>query len=127
MRVVLTGFQMNSINSSRKKINNDDLEDLAKLLDEIESWQKENKCVELNRGEKLNKERVVTIELPCDEYGQVNEEYFQQIVRNCQDEFIKVRMPNNIIANCVLKLILENDSPECRRRERPKTIAEYLV
>ena len=130
MRVVLTGSHRTPVREviRSEHVKDEDLEQLNRLIDEIEMWNKENSATESKRSAKLHKDRVITIELSCDEKGMVHDEdQFEKVLKKCQDEYIKVRLTNNVTPKCVLKSLSKNNSPECRRRERPKTIAEYIV
>ena len=107
-----------------------DFEELEKLLDEISEWENLNhaskRSTQIKFVEMETRNRTKTIDLVYNEHGQLDVESLQVKIESCNDEFIKIRIPNDVdTANFIT--CIQNDTSECRRRERAKTITEYFV
>lgn len=107
-----------------------DFQELNRLMFEIEAWTKENSNIAydstiVKKKRKSSNEKVATIELTND--NDLCADELEDMIAQCRDEFIKIRVIKKHFPEFVTKSMLRNDSPECRRRERPKTIVEYVL
>jgi len=108
----------NSSSSSNNEIN----------LDEFHDFNNENMLEGDTQRTPTCRTRVETFEVHCDDEGQADEERFVRLLQeNNTSEYIKVRLPCHIDTECLRRLLRHNDTPECRRREIPKTMAEFVV
>ena len=71
--------------------------------------------------------KVQTVELCFNEDNQVDTNSLHNVITSCRDEFIKVRIARGVDVDCAAVILCNNNTAECRRRERAKTIAEYIV
>lgn len=100
-----------------------EFESLQKLLKDLQEWEmKSNK--NFSQGPSVKWTRAHTVDLVLKPNGELDRDYLEDRIRNCKDEYIKVRIPSDVDLYISTK---ENDTSECRRREIPKRIPEYFV
>ena len=98
------------------------IDDLEKLLEEIEDWDKNIDLSEHNNF--TVKERAKSIDLAFDMHGELDLENLQTEINTCKEEYIKVRVPNDVDIIVVNKIDENNNN---NIEIRVKTIAEYFV
>jgi len=101
--------------------------ELDDLLEEVQCWAEKERLhiTQFYRNNMLRSSKCVkaqTIDL-----SQVDTLHLEKVLANCKDEFVKVRIPIGVNVNYDIISLYNNNSAECRRRERAKAIAEYLV
>lgn len=101
--------------------------ELEELLEEVQCWaEKEKLDVNLfERNNALRKSKCAkaqTVDL-----SHVDIVYLKKVLASCKDEFVKVRIPMDLNVSYNIMSLYDNNSAECRRREKAKAIAEYLV
>lgn len=123
-------LRINSESDEEMKVGN--LDDLNKLLEEIQDWDMKNNEASHQKTEHykftdISRNRAKTIELSYNKNGQLDLQNLQSEIDSCKDEYIKVRVPSDVDISYLLIDTDRNNNSECRRRERAKTIAEYFV
>ena len=107
------------------------INDLGKLLEEVQEWELKNSEEIKNQRQykftDIKRERAKTIELALNRDGQLDLEILQSEINSCKEEFIKVRVPSDVDISSIVINTDPNNNTNCKRKERSKTMTEYVV
>lgn len=113
------------------------------LIKDVTDWERIHGSNNINLDNKyykftdMKRERAKSIDLCYDKNGLIDVAQLKHKIQRCNSEFIKVRIPSDADISNIDPFIYDeqqcpdqnnnNTTTKTKRKERPKTIAEYFV